>query len=83
MADLLFFWILYIVALESGNIWILPVRQPNLVRQLVENHPTRVVSYPGLYVGAAGCGSSLLRAYAALTGKKLTNLYEYHFFEKI
>ena len=39
MADLLFFWILYIVALESGNIWILPVRQPNLVRQLVENHP--------------------------------------------
>ena len=31
MADLLFFWILYIVALESGNIWILPVRQPNLV----------------------------------------------------
>lgn len=45
--------------------------------------PTRVVSYPGLYVGAAGCGSSLLRAYAAITGKKLTNLYEYHFFEKI
>ena len=42
-----------------------------------------IVSYPGLYVGAAGCGSSLLRAYAALTGKKLTNLYEYHFFEKI
>ena len=27
----MFFWILYIVALESGNIWILPVRQPNLV----------------------------------------------------
>lgn len=25
--------------------------------------PTRVVSYPGLYVGAGGCGSSLLRAY--------------------
>lgn len=48
-----------------------------------ESIPTRVVSYPGLYVGAAGCGSSLLRAYAALTGKKLTNLYEYHFFEKI
>ena len=45
--------------------------------------PTRVVSYPGLYVGAAGCGSSLLRVYAALTGKKLTNLYEYHFFEKM
>lgn len=45
--------------------------------------PTRVVSYPGLYVGAAGCGSSLLRAYAVLTGKKLTNLYEYHFFEKM
>ena len=45
--------------------------------------PTRVVSSPGLYVGAAGCGSSLLRAYAALTGKKLTNLYEYHFFEKM
>lgn len=44
--------------------------------------PTRVVSYPGLYVGAAGCASSLLRTYAALTGKKLTNLYEYHFFEK-
>ena len=44
--------------------------------------PTRVVSYPGLYVGAAGCGSSLLRAYAALTGKKLTNLYEYHFLRK-
>lgn len=44
--------------------------------------PTRVVSYPGLYVGVAGCASSLLHAYAALTGKKLTNLYEYHFFEK-
>lgn len=43
--------------------------------------PTRIVSYVGLYVGAAGCGSSLLRTYAALTGKKLTNLYEYHFFE--
>ena len=44
--------------------------------------PTRVVSYPGLYVGVAGCASSLLRTYAALTGEKLTNLYEYHFFEK-
>lgn len=44
--------------------------------------PTRVVSNPGLYVGVAGCASSLLRTYAALTGKKLTNLYEYHFFEK-
>ena len=44
--------------------------------------PTRVVSYPGLYVGVAGCASSLLRTYAAFTGKKLTNLYEYHFFEK-
>ncbi|MDY5576120.1 MAG: lanthionine synthetase LanC family protein [Lachnospiraceae bacterium] len=44
--------------------------------------PTRIVSYVGLYVGAAGCGSSLLRTYAALTGKKLTNLYEYHFFER-
>ncbi len=44
--------------------------------------PTRVVSYPGLYVGVAGCASSLLHTYAALTGKKLTNLYEYHFFEK-
>lgn len=44
--------------------------------------PTRVVSYPGLYVGVAGCASSLLRTYAALTGKKLINLYEYHFFEK-
>ena len=44
--------------------------------------PTRGVSYAGLYVGVAGCASSLLRTYAALTGKKLTNLYEYHFFEK-
>ena len=44
--------------------------------------PTRIVSYPGLYVGAAGCGSSLLKTYAVMTGKKLTNLYEYHFFEK-
>lgn len=43
--------------------------------------PTRIVSYVGLYVGAAGCGSSLLRTYAAMKGKKLTNLYEYHFFE--
>ena len=43
--------------------------------------PTRIVSYVGLYVGVAGCGSSLLRAYAAMKGKKLTNLYEYHFFE--
>ena len=43
--------------------------------------PTRIVSYPGLYVGAAGCGSSLLKTYAVMTGKKLTNLYEYHFFE--
>ena len=47
MADLLFFWILYIVALESGNIWILPVRQPNLVRQLVENHPHQSCKLPG------------------------------------
>lgn len=83
MADLLFFWILCIAEPESVNIWILPVRQPNLVRQLVENHPHQSCKLPGLYVGAAGCGSSLLRAYAALTGKKLTNLYEYHFFEKI
>lgn len=82
MADLLFFWILYIVALESGNIWILPVRQPDLLRQLVENHPHQSCKLPGLYVGAAGCGSSLLRAYAVLTGKKLTNLYEYHFLRK-
>ena len=44
--------------------------------------PTRIVSYPGLYVGAAGCGSSLLKTYAVMTGKKLTNLYEYHFLEK-
>jgi uncharacterized protein CbrC (UPF0167 family) len=43
--------------------------------------PTRIVSYVGLYVGVAGCGSSLLRTYAAMTGKKLVNLYEYHFFE--
>ena len=43
--------------------------------------PTRIVSYVGLYVGAAGCGSSLLRTYAAMKGKKLTNLYKYHFFE--
>lgn len=43
--------------------------------------PTRIVSYVGLYVGAAGCGSSMLRTYAAMKGKKLTNLYEYHFFE--
>jgi lantibiotic modifying enzyme len=43
--------------------------------------PTRIVSYVGLYVGAAGCGSSLLRTYAAMSGKNLTNLYEYHFFE--
>lgn len=43
--------------------------------------PTRVVSYPGLYVGAAGCASALLKTYAVLNGRKLTNLYEYHFFE--
>ena len=42
MADLLFFWILYIVALESGNIWILPVRQQNLVGQLVENQSSKL-----------------------------------------
>lgn len=43
--------------------------------------PTRIASYPGLYVGAAGCGSSLLKTYATIKGEKLTNLYEYHFFE--
>lgn len=43
--------------------------------------PTRVVSYPGLYVGTAGCGSSLLKTYAVLNNKKITNIYEYHFFE--
>ena len=47
MADLLIFRILYIVALESGNIWILPVRQPNLVRQLVENHSHQSSKLPG------------------------------------
>ena len=43
--------------------------------------PTRIVSYPGLYVGAAGCASALLSAYNALTGNKhkLINLYEYEF----
>ena len=41
------FWILYIVALESGNIWILPVRQQNLVGQLVENHPHQSSKLPG------------------------------------
>jgi lantibiotic modifying enzyme len=44
--------------------------------------PQRVVSYTGLYVGAAGCASSLLRTYAAMTGKKLTNIIEYKFFDK-
>lgn len=46
--------------------------------------PTRVVSYPGLYVGAAGCGATLLRTWAALTGrsKPLTSLVEYKFFDK-
>lgn len=45
--------------------------------------PTRIVSYPGLYVGAAGCGSSLLSVYAALSGKKLsTNILEYQLFGK-
>ena len=76
MADLLFFWILYIVALESGNIWILPVRQPNLVRQLVENHPHQSSKLPGTL-----CRRSRMRLF--FTGKKLTNLYEYHFFEKM
>ena len=82
MADLLFFWILYIVALESGNIWILPVGSRTWYDSWWRTIPTRAVSYPGLYVGVAGCGSSLLRAYAVLTGKKLTNLYEYHFLRK-
>ena len=45
--------------------------------------PTRIVSYVGLYVGAAGCGSwhVCFAPYAAMKGKKLTNLYEYRFFE--
>ena len=47
MADLLFFWILCIAEPESVNIWILPVRQPNLVRQLVENHPHQSCKLPG------------------------------------
>ena len=40
--------------------------------------PTRVTSYPGLYVGAAGCASALLSAWSVLTGNKIsTQLYEY------
>ena len=35
------------------------------------------------YLPEKMCIRDRLRAYAALTGKKLTNLYEYHFFEKI
>ena len=42
--------------------------------------PSRVVSYLGLYSGAAGCASSLLRLYANRTGKRLTPLFEYAFF---
>ncbi|WP_432624703.1 lanthionine synthetase LanC family protein, partial [Bifidobacterium sp.] len=42
--------------------------------------PDRVVSYLGLYSGAAGCASSLLRLYANRTGKHLTPLFEYAFF---
>ena len=84
MADLLFFWILYYRRTGIRKYLDLPVMaaEPGTTAG-GEPSPPRVVSYPGLYVGAAGCGSSLLRAYAALTGKKLTNLYEYHFLEKI
>lgn len=83
MADLLFFWILYIVALESGNIWILPVRQPNLVRQLVENHPHQSSKLPGTLCRRSRMRLFFTEVYVVLTGKKLTNLYEYHFFEKM
>lgn len=34
------------------------------------------------YTGEKEFYDYMLRTYAALTGKKLTNLYEYHFFEK-
>ena len=43
--------------------------------------PNRVVSYLGLYSGAAGCASSLLRLYANRAGKRLTPLFEYSFFK--
>ena len=40
--------------------------------------PTRVTSYPGLYVGMAGCALSLLSVWSVWTGKKITTqLYEY------
>lgn len=43
--------------------------------------PERVVSYTGLYVGSAGCASSLLSLYAVKSEKKLTPLYEYAYFD--
>lgn len=44
--------------------------------------PDKVVSYTGLYSGSAGAAASLLRLYANQTGKKLTPLFEYEFFEE-
>lgn len=46
--------------------------------------PDQVAAYPGLYVGAAGGGSSLVSLYAALTGKSVTaNILEYLFFKGV
>ncbi|MCC6098475.1 MAG: lanthionine synthetase [Coriobacteriaceae bacterium] len=42
--------------------------------------PSRVVSYLGLYSGAAGCASSLVRLYADRRDVRLTQLFEYEFF---
>lgn len=40
-------------------------------------YPDRVVSYLGYYIGAAGAAGALVRLYAALTGKKIADFFEY------
>ncbi len=40
--------------------------------------PSRVVSYTGFYIGAAGAAGALLRFYAALTDRKIAQFFEYY-----
>ena len=40
--------------------------------------PSRVVSYTGFYIGAAGAAGALLRFYATLTDRKIAQFFEYY-----
>jgi len=42
-------------------------------------NPRGVETYTGVYIGAAGAGSGLLRLYSKLDKKEITNIFEYNF----